>query len=119
MPENEVTLGEVSRRLGDVLGELRDMRKDLIGRAEYEADQEGIDRRFEESGKVHVVLETKVAAVDSKVDARFADLEQKAADAANEQRRNRGNWTLSLVVAVVGAVLSFVGSAILFIQGGA
>lgn len=121
MAEHDVTTGELYRLIQSMDKKLDQHHSDMVGRAEYEADQEGIDRRFEESGKVHTVLEAKVAAVDTKLDARFTDLEKKAADNATEQRRNRSNWTLSLVVAGVGAVLSFVGSTILilYIQGGA
>jgi len=118
VPENEVTLGEVYRAIVEVRQEQRDMRKDLVGRAEYESDQEGINRRFEESSKVHTVLEAKVAAVDTKVDAKVSALEQKAAEAEKEQRQNRGKWTFALVMAGVGAVLSFIGS-VLVAQGGA
>jgi hypothetical protein len=118
-PQIDVTTGELYRLIQSMDKKLDRQHADMVGRAEYEADQEGIDRRFEESGKVHTVLETKVAAVDTKVDAKVAELEKKAEAAATEQRRNRSNWTLSLVVAGVGAVLSFIGSAVLFIQGGA
>lgn len=40
-PTTEVTLGEVYRAVLEVRAEQREMRKDVIGRAEYESDQEG------------------------------------------------------------------------------
>lgn len=112
MPENEVTLGEVGRRLGEVLVEIREMRKDLIGRAEYESDQEGIDRRFEESGKVHIQLETKVATEGV---AREAAVTREAAerekgDARLEVRLDRiGGWVKYGVTTALGIITTAVG----------
>lgn len=116
MPENEVTLGEVGRRLGEVLLEIRDMRKDLVGRPEYEADQEGIDRRFEESGKIHTALEAKVAAegvAREATVAKEAALREKEV-ARIETRIDRiGGWVkyggsaaLTVIVAVIGWILA-------------
>lgn len=113
MAENEVTIGEVGRRLSEVLVELREMRKDLIGRAEYESDQEHIDRRFEESGKVHVQLETRVAEVNAarKVAVTEEATEREKADARLETRIDRiGGWVKwggSAAITVILAVLGF------------
>lgn len=112
MPENEVTLGEVSRRLGDVLVELREMRKDLIGRAEYESDQEGIAHKFQESGKVHVQLEAKVAAVDAarEVAVTKEATEREKGDARLEVRLDRiGGWVKYGVTTVLGLLTAAVG----------
>lgn len=117
-PQPDVTTGELYRLIQSMDKKLDRQHADMVGRAEYEADQEGVNRRFEESSKVHSDLKADVAAVESKFDGRFADLDKKAQDAANEQRRNRGAWVLSLVVAGVGAVLSFIASTILYIQQG-
>jgi hypothetical protein len=113
MPDHEVTLGEVYRAIVEVRQEQRDMRRDLVGRAEYEADQEGIDRRFEESGRVHVVLEAKVAAVDAKVDSKVTTLEQKIDAAEKDQRANRSKWALAWVGIVASPLLGIVFNIIL------
>lgn len=91
MPDHEVTLGEVYRAIVEVRQEQRDMRKDLIGRAEYESDQEGIDRRFEESGKVHTQLETRVSEVNAArkvaVAEEAAEREKAVSDEAQEREK--------------------------------
>jgi hypothetical protein len=116
MPENEVTLGEVGRRLGELLVEFREMRQALVGRAEYEADQEGIDRRFEESGKVHIALEARVATEGVAREAAVAKeaTEREKDDARLEARIDRiGGWVkwgggaaITVIVAVIGWILA-------------
>jgi hypothetical protein len=113
MPENEVTLGEVYRAIVEVRQEQRDMRRDLIGRAEYESDQEHINSRFEESGKVHVQLETRVAEVNAarKVAVTEEATEREKADSRLETRIDRiGGWVKwggSAAITVILAVLGF------------
>lgn len=113
MPDNDISTGEVHRLFKDLQQDVRDLRDAFIGRPEYEADQEGIDRRFEESGKVHTQLEAKVAAVDTKVDAKVEALELKVEATEKEQRANRSKWQLALVMAGVSMVLSIVGGLLI------
>ena len=112
VPENEVTIGEVGRRLGEVLVELREMRKDLIGRAEYESDQEHISDRFAESGKVHVQLEARVAEVNAarKVALTEEATEREKAVARLEIRIDRiGGWVKYGVTTVLGLIVTVIG----------
>lgn len=116
MPDHEITIGEVGRRLGEVLVELREMRKDLIGRAEYESDQEHINSRFEESGKVHVQLEARVAEVNAarKVAVTEEASEREKADARLETRLDRigglvkwgGGVTVTVILTVIGWIIA-------------
>lgn len=116
MPDHDITIGEVGRRLSEVLVELREMRKDLIGRAEYESDQEGIDRRFEESAKVHTQLEAKVAAAEGarEVAVTKEAAERKEADARIEARLDRiggtvkwgGGTVITVILTVVGWIIA-------------
>lgn len=108
MADHDVTLGEVYRRLGEALLELREMRRDLVGRAEYESDQEGIAHRFEESGKVHTSLEAKATAIEAKVDAKLDALELKVEAQEKEQRQTRSKWVFAIVMAVASPVLAFI-----------
>lgn len=108
MTDHDVTLGEVYRLVQSVLQEQRAMRTDLVGRAEYESDQEGTDRRFEESNKVHTALDAKVAKVDARVDAKIEALEQKVEAQEKEQRQNRSKWFFAVAMAVVSPVLAFI-----------
>jgi hypothetical protein len=112
VPDHEITLGEVGRRLGEVLVELREMHRDLIGRAEYEADQKGVDRRFEESGKVHVQLEARVAEVNAarKVAVTEEATEREKADERLETRLDRiGGWVKYGVTTALGLLTAAVG----------
>lgn len=112
MPDHEITIGEVGRRLGEVLVELRDMRRDLVGRAEYESDQEGIDRRFNESGNVHTALEAKVAAESVAREGSVAKeaSEREKGDAKLETRIDRiGGWVKYGVTTVLGILTAAVG----------
>lgn len=112
MPDHDVTLGEVHRRVGEALLEIREIRKELIGRAEYESDQEGIDRRFEESNKVHTQLEAKVdaeggareVAITKEVTAREKDTTRI------DVRIDRiGGWVKYGVTTALGVIMTAVG----------
>lgn len=100
MPD-EVTTGEVYRLLLAVQKDVREMRADVVGRKEYEADQEGIDRRFQDSASMHTRLEGQIAAVVARVDA-----------TEKEQRQNRSKWTFAIVMAVVTPILGVVVSVL-------
>lgn len=117
MADHEVTLGEVYRAIVEVRQEQRDMRKDLVGRKEYEADQEGIERRFQNSDAIHNQLDSKVAAVDAKHIVEIKDLKASLAAAEKEQRQNKSKWILAMVTAAAGAVFSVI--AAIALQGGA
>lgn len=116
MADHDVTLGEVHRRQLETLAEVRDMRKDLIGRPEYEADQEGIDRRFQDSATVHTQLETKVSTekAERKADVAEEAVEREKGDARLEVRIDRiGGWVkwgggaaLTLILTVIGWMLT-------------
>ncbi len=97
MPEHEVTLGEVYRAVIEIRQEQREMRKDLIGRAEYESDQEGIDRRFKDSTDTHVRLENAIDAISRRQDS-----------TEKEQRQAKSRWLQSIAIAALGAVLAVV-----------
>lgn len=112
MAENEVTLGEVSRRLGDVLVELRDMRKDLIGRAEYESDQEGIAHKFQESAKVHTELKAEVAtegAAREVAITKEATAREKDAARIDARIDRIGGWVKYGVTTALGLITTAVG----------
>lgn len=116
MAENEVTLGEVYRAIVEVRQEQRDMRKDLIGRAEYESDQEGIAHKFQESAKVHTQLEARVVGegASREVAVTKEATEREKGDAKLEARIDRiGGWVkwgggaaLSLILTVIGWILA-------------
>lgn len=130
MADHEPTLGEVYRLVLGLGHDLRDMRKDLVGRAEYEADQEGIDRRFQGSNDVHNQLDSKVSTVKSDLTSALATAKAEliaeaaqskaelvaradkaeAAQAAIEkaQRENRAKWIFALVMAGASSILATV-----------
>lgn len=116
MAENDVTLGEVYRAIVEVRQEQRDMRNDLIGRAEYESDQEGIAHKFQESGKVHVQLDARVAEVNAarKVAITEEAAEREKGDARLEARLDRigglvkwgGGISVTVLLTVIGWIVA-------------
>lgn len=68
MPD-EPTLGELGRRLERIEQRLEQFYQDVIGRREYEADQEGIAQKFQQSADVHSEIKATTAALDIKIDA--------------------------------------------------
>lgn len=97
MPEHEITLGEVYRLVSKVDRRLDTMAESMVGRKEYEADQEGIDRRFRESGDTHVRLEKQISSLAERVDS-----------TEKEQRQSRSRWLQSIAIAALSAVLAVI-----------
>lgn len=118
MADHEVTTGEVYRLLLSVQADVRSMRAEVIGRNEYEADQESIDRRFQESAKVHTDLETKVTAVRTQLGGEITKIREGLEAAEKEQRQNRSKWALALTIAIVSSVLSIVAGVLVQGVGG-
>lgn len=109
-------MGEVYRLVIAVQHDLRDMRKDLIGRGEYESDQEGIDRRFQSSVEAHTELKSDISSVIAESRTGIKDLSKRMDDAEKEARQGRGKWVLAMVTAAAGAVFSVI--AAIALQGG-
>jgi len=106
--ENDISAAEVHRLFQLLQLDVRDLRRDLVGRAEYESDQEGINRRFEDSGRTHTTLEAKVAGVDAKYAAEIKDLRANQEAQEKEQRANRSKWQFAIVMAVVTPILALI-----------
>lgn len=121
--DHEVTLGEVYRRLGEALLELREMRRDLIGRAEYESDQEATAARFarmddtvkewrDTSTAEHVQIRADLKTVKLDARADVAALKERM-DAAEERGKSQ-RWAvvLAIIVGAVGTVTGIVGAVV-------
>jgi hypothetical protein len=116
VPDNDFTLGEVGRRGIENSREMREMRKELIGRAEYESDQEHIADRFAESGKVHIQLEAKVVAEGAAREVAITKeaTEREKADARNQaQLDHLAGWVkwgggayITVTLAMIGWILT-------------
>lgn len=116
MADNDVTSGELYRLIQSMDKKLDRMQADMVGRAEYESDQEGIAHKFQESGKVHIQLETKVATEGAAREVAVAKeaTEREKGDAKLEARIDRiGGWVkygvttaLGLIVTVIGWILA-------------
>lgn len=113
--EHDVTLGEVYRLVVSVQKDLRDLRTDLVGRAEYESDQEGIDRRFQGSAEVHAELKSEIVAVKTEGTSAVKEINGRLDAAEEAQKRNRQQWTLALVG--IGATAIIGPIATILIQG--
>lgn len=101
MAEHEVTLGEVYRLVLRVDGRLDALSRDMVGRNEYESDQEAIERRL-------AALETKTSAEHAKLHTRVDDLQKSELDLKKVQTQGRlalAGSALAALVAVVGAIV--------------
>lgn len=115
MPEHDVTNGELYRLTVSMDKKLDTMRAEMVGRAEYESDQEHINDRFVESGKVHVQLEAKVVAEGAvrEVAVTKEATEREKGDSRLEARIDRiGGWVkwggsaaITVILAVLGWIL--------------
>ncbi|HLV03679.1 MAG TPA: hypothetical protein VKY79_03760 [Actinomycetaceae bacterium] len=119
MAEHEPTLGEVWRRVEGHGHDIRDLRKELIGRPEYESDQEGIDRRFRVSDTVHAEIRAEQAsqkaefrgdlkALRDRMDASEKADQQRRDEIEKEQRQNRQTRTFAVALAVFTSILAVV-----------
>lgn len=90
----EVTLGEVYRAVMEIRQEQRDMRRDLIGRAEYESDQESIERQLTELTK---------ALADERMARESGD--QRIITTAEQGKR----WAIGIAMTGGVALLTLIG----------
>lgn len=124
MTDHEVTIGELNRAQGRLEREQSNMRKEFIGRGEYELAQRYSTQKFEESSKVHAELKAELAAVEATATAQIQLVKDRAEakiEAANvrldnydkTQRENRSKWTLAMVSSGAAFVLSVIAGLIL------
>lgn len=97
MPDHEITLGEVYRAVVKLDLRFDALQKEMVGRKEYEADQEGIDRRFKDSTDTHIRLESAINAISRRQD-----------ETEKEQRQAKSRWLQSIAIAALGAVLAVI-----------
>lgn len=97
MPDHEITLGEVYRLVLRVDGRLDAITRDMVGRNEYESDQEGIERRL-------TVLETKISAEGAKLHSRIDEVQRSDTDLRKVQIQGRLAMVGSGVAALIAAV---------------
>ena len=117
MPDNDVTLGELNRRTAENAKDIREVRRETIGRAEYESDQEGIAERFANSNLVHADLkaqatanDARITAVDEKHTAENKEILKKQEQYEKDQQGQRSQRITTILgwVAspIVGAILA-------------
>ncbi|HEY9250448.1 MAG TPA: hypothetical protein VIO38_15015 [Rariglobus sp.] len=93
--------------------EVRDKLNAMVPRPEFEAAQRGIDLRFAEQGRLiaekreaHAALESKIQAVDDKVDAQ-----------ESERHRSYRDMNGRVWLSIAGAALAFAGTIVAAIVG--
>lgn len=111
--DHEPTLGEVYRLIVSLTHDVKDMRKDLISRAEYDADQEANDRRHRDAVTIHTHLDSKITFVDTKYAAELKDVRASLDSAEKEQRQNRAKWLFALVMAGATPIIGILVSILL------
>ncbi|GMA33498.1 hypothetical protein [Litorihabitans aurantiacus] len=91
---DDVTLGELGRRINDVGGDVKELRKEVVGRREYEESQRGTNLRL-------TTVEAKVIALEADVET-----ERKERAAARAQR----GMQVALMIAgpIVATVVAFI-----------
>jgi len=120
-PQPDVTTGELYRLIQSMDKKLDRQHSDMVGRLEYESDQEGIAHKFQESSKVHTQLETKVATEGVAREAAVAKeaTEREKGDARLEARLDRigglVKWGGGIAVT---AILTIIGWILVAINGG-
>lgn len=107
MPD-EPSNGELGRRLDSITLLL----SNLIGRAEYNAHQEGIDRRFADLGII--IQEVRQVHADD-----LRELHQRIGNHEKSESANRQSWRGIVYTGIIPAVLVGVGILVqLWINGG-
>jgi hypothetical protein len=88
--------------LGRGIDRLTTMLTSLVGRAEYNAHQEGIDRRFADLGTI--IQEVRQVHADD-----VRELHQRIGNHEKSETSNRQSWRSILYTGIVPAVLVAVG----------
>lgn len=97
----DVTLGEVYRLVTKVDGRLDTITQQMVGRAEYESDQEGIERRF-------VMSEAQAAATAADVSKLRADVTKTEKDRDREAGQRRFTMLGLIASPIVGAIMAWI-----------
>lgn len=97
MPDHQVTLGEVYRLVLRVDSRLDALSRDMVGRNEYESDQEATERRLS-------ALEAKTSAETGKLHGRIDGLQKSDLDLKKVQTQGRLALAGSAIAALVAAV---------------
>lgn len=113
---HEVTLGEVYRGIQRLDAHLERIATDMVGRGEYEADQESIAARFAHHDQALAEWKHQSTAAHVDLGGRIDGLSSRMHDAEKAQKENRSKWTLAIVIAVVSPVATFLVN--LMLRGG-
>lgn len=103
---HDVTLGEVYRLVTKVDQRLDLITQQMVGRAEYESDQEGTVARFQQQESALRDWKTESSAAHASLGARIDTLAQRAENTEKAQKDNRSKWIFALVMALVGPLAS-------------
>lgn len=97
MPEHEVTLGEVYRGIQRLEARFDRFSQEVVGRKEYESDQEATERRL-------ASLETKTSAEHANLHGRIDGLQKSDLDLKKVQTQGRLALAGSAVAALVASI---------------
>lgn len=92
---DDITLGELGRRMDALALEIREWRQATVGRAEYESDQEGIVRRFEAAERSNSATAREVTA-----------LRETVAKTETDRNKEAGQRRFSIAAMLAAPVLS-------------
>lgn len=100
MPD-DITLGELGRRMDALALEIREWRQSTVGRLEYESDQQGIERRF-------VQAEAQAAITAADVSKLRADVTKTEKDRDREAGQRRFTVLGLIASPLVGALMAWI-----------
>lgn len=92
---DDITLGELGRRMDALALEIREWRQATVGRPEYESDQEGIVRRF-----------TNLEAANASTAADVVKLRESVTKAEQDRNKEAGQRRFSIVAMIAGPVVA-------------
>ena len=108
----DITLGEVYRLLVSMDRKIEETNRNVVGRAEYESDQEGNIARHK--ANEDALREWKQTSTEAHIElgARITTVAQRVETGEKAQKENRSKWILAIVMAVASPIAAILVSLI-------
>ena len=101
---HDITLGEVYRLLLSMDNKISETNRNMVGRAEYESDQEGNAARHKSNEDALREWKQSSTEAHSKLEASIAVVASKVEQGEKYQKESRAKWILAIVMAIVSPV---------------
>lgn len=109
---HDITLGEVYRLLVSMDRKIEETNRNVVGRAEYESDQEGNAARHK--ANEDALREWKQTSTEAHIElgVRITAVAQRVETGEKAQKENRSKWILAIVMAVASPIAAILVSLI-------